>query len=435
MTATTEFEQLVYMSGLHDEEIADRLGCDARTIRRQTKGQSGVDEDLQKGLRAIVAERFNRDQSKPKTFRFIDLFAGIGGMRYGFEDLGGECIFTSERDKYARMSYGANFPDPDAHLINTDIREITSPREQIGEFDLLLAGFPCQPFSLAGVSKKNALGRPHGFDCEDQGNLFFDIARILSDCQPRAFLLENVKNLKSHDKGKTFATIKSILEGESPEFPDINFHLDIETIDAKAWVPQHRERIFIVGFNKKYFDEVPDFNLSDIKSYKPRVMPTLSKILHETQKWGLESRFVDSLGDAHKKYQLSDHLWEYLQGYAKKHAAKGNGFGFGLVTPEMTSRTLSARYHKDGAEILVDQKHLTGENVPPRRLTPQECGRLLGFESRNRRWTFSSRISDTQLYRQFGNAVVVPVVEAIAEQLVPVLTESITKESRKQSAA
>lgn len=333
-------------------------------------------------------------------FRFIDLFAGIGGMRMGFEPLGGRCVFTSEWDRWSRQTYLANHICD--HEVAGDITVI--PAEAIPAHDVLLAGFPCQPFSIAGVSKKNALGREHGFRCEAQGTLFFDVARIIEHHRPRAFLLENVKNLVSHDGGRTFGVIRRTLEEE------LGYQVHAKVLDARNWVPQHRERIFIVGFR-----EPNGFSFDDIVVPDPLAGPRLGSILHpEDGSEAPEPPFTSgNVGRVSDKYVLSDHLWRYLQGYAARHRAAGNGFGFGLVGPGDIARTLSARYHKDGSEILVRR-----ENGNPRRLTPRECARLMGFD-RPGREAFRIPVSDTQAYRQFGNAVVVPVVEVVARHMAP----------------
>lgn len=329
------------------------------------------------------------------TFKFIDLFAGIGGMRLGFEAAGGRCVFTSEWNKYARQTYEANFPGK--HPFAGDITEVKAG--EIPGHDVLVAGFPCQPFSLAGVSKKNALGRAHGFECDTQGTLFFDVARIIKAHRPKAFLLENVKNLKSHDKGKTFEVIRRTLVDE------LGYHVRWEVIDAKAFVPQHRERIFIVGFRAE-----TGFSFDDVERPTAEAAPKLSSILHpqdgtevaeEPYTQGEEAR-------VNPKYTLTAHLWKYLQDYAEKHRQKGNGFGFGLVGPDDVARTLSARYYKDGSEILIRQARNR-----PRRLTPRECARLMGFDAPGSAG-FKIPVSDTQAYKQFGNAVCVPLIKAIA---------------------
>ncbi|MCD4830758.1 MAG: DNA (cytosine-5-)-methyltransferase [Anaerohalosphaeraceae bacterium] len=317
-------------------------------------------------------------QIKPvsKQFTFIDLFAGIGGTRLAFEKAGGKCVFSSEWDKFAQQTYEANFgKKPEG-----DIRKISS--NNIQDHDILVAGFPCQPFSISGVSKKNSLGKPHGFDDPTQGTLFFEIKRIIEDKRPKAFMLENVKNLMSHDKGKTFKVIKNALES-------LGYTIHFKVIDAATYVPQHRERIFIVGFKENLQFEFPE---------RPKKsQPKFEDIL--------ESKVSDD-------FILTDHQWKYHQNYAKKHREKGNGFGFGM--PDMTgvSRTLSARYYKDGSEIFVNR----GKNKNPRRLTPKECANLMGFPK-----GFKIPVSKTQAYKQFGNSVVVPLVSEVAEQVIKTL--------------
>lgn len=315
-------------------------------------------------------------EEKSHSFTFIDLFAGIGGMRLAFEKAGCKCIFSSENNKFSQETYLNNFGD----VPEGDITKINE--KDVPDHDILVAGFPCQPFSIAGVSKKKSLGRDHGFLDQAQGTLFFDIARILKEKRPKAFLLENVKNLQSHHKKRTFKVIKETLE-------ELDYEIFYTVVDGKYYVPQHRERIFIVGFDKAVYGEHIFFKFPE----KTEINRSVKEILE---------RKVDP------KYTLSDKLWQYLQDYAEKHRKKGNGFGFGLVNLNGISRTLSARYYKDGAEILIPQK---GKN--PRRLTPRECARLQGFPE-----DFKIVVSDTQAYKQFGNAVVVPVVEDIAKQLI-----------------
>jgi len=311
--------------------------------------------------------------ANPK-FKFIDLFAGIGGIRLAYQNLGGKCVFTSEWNNFAKKTYEVNFGE-------VPFGDITKISERaIPDHDVLLAGFPCQPFSIAGVSKKNALGKKHGFLDETQGTLFFDIARILKYKKPSAFMLENVKNLISHDKGNTFKVIIATLK-------ELGYHIHYKVLDGKHFVPQHRERIIIVGFRKDVAFEFP-------------VMPEPAINLKTILETKVES-----------KYTLSDKLWGYLQDYANKHKAKGNGFGFGLADLNSISRTLSARYYKDGAEILIPQK---GKN--PRRLTPKECARLQGFPD-----NFKIPVSDNQAYKQFGNSVTVPLIQAVGQQLVKTL--------------
>lgn len=313
---------------------------------------------------------------KDNFYTFIDLFAGIGGTRIGFERAGCRCVFSSEWDSHAQKTYETNFGE----IPFGDIRQIAS--EKIPDHDILVAGFPCQPFSIAGVSKKNSLNMPHGFMDQAQGTLFFEIARIIRDKKPKVFLLENVKNLKNHDKGRTFSVIMHILENE------LHYNVYTAIIDAKKIVPQHRERVFLVGFR-----EPAEFAFPDIEDKKPKLADILEKNIDE-------------------KYILSDKLWNYLQKYAAKHKKLGNGFGYGIAPKDGTARTLSARYYKDGSEILIQ----TQKAKNPRRLTPRECARLMGFDD-----TFKIVVSDTQAYKQFGNSVVVPVVAAIAKEIVRVL--------------
>lgn len=321
-------------------------------------------------------------------------------MRRGFEPLGGKCVFTSEWNKYAQRTYQANY-DCD-HEIAGDITQV--PVDEIPPHDLLLAGFPCQPFSIAGVSKKNALKQPHGFRCEAQGTLFFDVARIIEAHRPHAFLLENVKNLVNHDKGRTFRVIHRALTDE------LGYQVHSKVVDARSWVPQHRERIFIVGFRDPNRFSFDDFVVSD-----PLKGPRLKAVLHpEDGSEPAESPYtLGPKAQVADKYALSNHLWGYLQRYAEKHRAAGNGFGFGLVGPEDSSRTLSARYYKDGSEILVKRGRHN-----PRRLTPRECARLMGFDKPGES-RFVIPVSDTQAYKQFGNAVAVPCVEALARFIAP----------------
>ena len=374
-------------------EIARLLGVDARTIRRWVVKQS-VPAHYAFGLQSLLPLEFPVADDAP--FTFIDLFAGIGGIRMAFEGLGGHCVFTSEWDSYAQKTYADNYPG--GHQINGDITQVAAA--DIPDHDVLLAGFPCQPFSIAGVSKKNALGRAHGFACETQGTLFFDVARIIEEKRPRAFLLENVKNLVSHDKGRTFDVIRRTLTHE------LGYHIHYRVIDGAHFVPQHRERILIVGFREPVnfdFDALP---------LPAKGRRTLREILHKTDDtephlpWDGDRFFNHGGKLVDPKYTLTDKLWAYLQGYAAKHRAKGNGFGFGLVTPDSVARTLSARYYKDGSEILVYQ----GENINPRRLTPRECARLMGFPD-----TFRIPVSDTRAYQLFSKAAVVPMIEAAAK--------------------
>jgi DNA (cytosine-5)-methyltransferase 1 len=376
------------------DELADALHVSARTLRRWMVGESSPPYDLSEK----IERQLSHDQRPAQPdFTFIDLFAGIGGIRRGFERLNGRCVFTSEWDAHAVRTYQANYRDSEKPW-----GDITTKAPQtVPDHDLLLAGFPCQPFSLAGVSKKNSLGRAHGFLDKTQGTLFFNIVEILRAKEPKAFLLENVKNLRSHDGGRTFEVITGALE-------ELGYHVTTRVVDASAWVPQKRERVYLVGFRTAV-----DINLDALD--KPAVAPTLGDILHRHDE-ELEAPYtITHRGRTvvDPKYTLSDHLWQYLQDYAAKHRAKGNGFGCSVFGPNDVARTLSARYHKDGSEILIEQK---GKN--PRRLTPRECARLMGFDvSRAERMVIP--VSDTQAYRQFGNSVPVPVVSAIAKLIVP----------------
>ena len=331
------------------------------------------------------------------AFTFIDLFAGIGGIRIAFDKIGGHCVFTSEINDWSKKTYLANFGAGEQFV--GDI--VPFPAEDIPDHDVLLAGFPCQPFSIAGVTKKNALGQPHGFECATQGTLFFDVARILKAKRPKAFLLENVKNIVSHNKGHTFEIIINTLTKE------LGYKVFWKVIDGRHWVPQHRERVIIVGFNE-------DNDFSFDKLIVPDANPILSSILHpENGSEKEELPFTQGKkAKVHSKYFITDKLWKYLQAYAQKHRAKGNGFGYGLVTSNDVARTLSARYYKDGSEILIYR----GKNKTPRRLTPRECARLMGFPD-----DFKIVVSDTQAYRQFGNSVVVPAICSVANIMEPYL--------------
>lgn len=345
-------------------------------------------------------------------FRFIDLFAGIGGLRRGFESVGGTCVLTCEWDRFARKTYAANFADGPDHPFPSDIRDLAA--EDVPDHDVLLAGFPCQPFSIAGVSKKNALGRKHGFECDTQGTMFHEVARILRRRRPPVILLENVKNLLSHDRGRTFAVIAAALD-------DIGYDISARVIDAKGFVPQHRERIFIAGVLRG--TGAAPIDLKTIKIPDADKGPTLRTILHpEDGSDPADPQYLDAEGRVLPRYALTEHLWGYLQGYAAKHRAKGNGFGFGLVGPGDTARTLSARYYKDGSEILVSR----GPKHTPRRLTPRECARLMGFDA-PRGAEFTIPVSDTQAYKQFGNSVVVPVVKAVAQHMAPTILAAVAR--------
>ena len=330
----------------------------------------------------VTGVRKKQGKGKERQFTFIDLFAGIGGMRIAFERAGGCCAYSNEWNKYSQQTYFANFGEQPAG----DITQVSA--SSIPDHDILVAGFPCQPFSIAGVSKKNSLGRATGFEDKTQGTLFFDVCRILKEKRPKAFMLENVKNLCSHDKGRTFKVILESLE-------ELDYSVFYSVLDGKDYVPQHRERILIVGFDRKQYGKKIQFDF-DLSPKFPK--PVMRDILDEN---------VD------EKYTLSDKLWTYLQNYAAKHKAAGNGFGYGIAPLDGVSRTISARYYKDGSEILIEQ-----ENKNPRRLTPRECARLQGFPD-----DFKIPVSDTQAYKQFGNSVVVPLMENVAKLIVKKIEE------------
>ena len=392
-------------------ELAGALGITTRTLRRWEVGETEPPPYAADAIRQRLLPLAEPGEPEDCDFRFIDLFAGIGGIRMAFEAHGGRCVFTSEWNSWAQKTYLANFPES-AHTLAGDITAVDE--HDIPDHDVLLAGFPCQPFSIAGVSKKNALGRAHGFADETQGTLFFDVARIIAARRPAAFLLENVKNLASHDKGNTFRVIRKVLEEE------LGYHITCKVVDGAHFVPQHRERILIVGFREK-----TDFSFDDLKFPAHRL--TMKDILHP-QDGSEEPESHYTVGPKAKvdaRYTLTPKLWAYLQAYAAKHRAAGNGFGFGLVGPDSVSRTLSARYYKDGSEILVSQ----GPRRRPRRLTPRECARLMGLPD-----DFVIPVSDTQAYKQFGNSVVMPVMREVARVMKPRIMELIVPELAKQKS-
>ena len=341
------------------------------------KNNSSIQDSISSALIQFLSRQSQESSPDNAAFTFIDLFAGIGGMRIAFERAGGHCVYSNEWNKYSQQTYFANFGEqPDGDITKIDPASIP-------DHDILVAGFPCQPFSIAGVSKKQSLGRATGFEDKTQGTLFFNICRILKEKRPKAFLLENVKNLCSHDKGRTFKVITESLD-------ELDYDIFYQVIDGQNYVPQHRERILIVGFDRRRYGTDVEFTF-DLTPVKPK--PVMSDILEE---------------HVSDRYTLSDKLWNYLQNYAAKHKAAGNGFGFGIADVTGVSRTLSARYYKDGSEILISQK---GKN--PRRLTPRECARLQGFPE-----DFKIPVSDTQAYKQFGNSVVVPLMSDVASLIV-----------------
>lgn len=383
------------------KELAGFLDYTPRQISRWESGQSPIPAAIIPALREIICKK--QDSIKVSNFTFIDLFAGIGGIRLGFESAGGKCVFTSEWDAYAQKTYTENFGEE--YPIAGDITKVEA--SSIPDHDVLLAGFPCQPFSIAGVSKKNALGKPHGFECTTQGTLFFDVARIITEKRPKAFLLENVRNLLSHDKGNTFAVIKDTLERQ------LGYHITYKVINGEHFVPQHRQRVLIVGFLHKVDFDWESIPLPELNAESPK----LRSILHTedgTEPDLDEGRFITSNGKVNAKYILTDRLWTYLQAYAAKHKALGNGFGCSLVGPDDISRTLSARYYKDGSEILINR----GKGKNPRRLTPRECARLMGYHE-----NYKIVVSDTRAYKQFGNSVIVPLMKHVANLMKPCIMQ------------
>jgi DNA (cytosine-5)-methyltransferase 1 len=443
-----------------------------------------IDEKTKIKIRSALLPTRPEHYDNP-DFKFIDLFAGIGGIRKGFDEIGGKCVFTNEWDAYARRTYLANHYVSDSELpyfLNSpeqdkgkntgfmDLQQITLSQNEfatekevedsinyhIEDHDVLLAGFPCQPFSLAGISKKNSLGRAHGFECETQGTLFFDVERVLKVKQPKFFVLENVKNLKGHDQGNTFAVIIRTLDKLGYFVTDItDENTDIDDaiksvrkrkpeptiIDGQLFTPQHRERIVLVGVRK-------DINAQGL---------TLKNITQHVPENGLNlTDIIDKVVDP--KYTLTENLWGYLFKYALKHQAKGNGFGFGLVDPNdptVVTRTLSARYHKDGSEILLNYQGIPLEYLAeakldpiekfdasyrtPRRLTPQECARLMGFEIPvshriSADSDFIIPVSDTRAYRQFGNSVVVPVFKSVAKLMEQHIKSAVVSKKQENAA-
>jgi DNA (cytosine-5)-methyltransferase 1 len=394
--------------------IRDLDNHDLNWIKKSTPKGVSQNEYIKSILKKAQEEEFKYtlfdNPLSPKAlfgklpFKFIDLFAGIGGFRCALTALGGKCVFTSEWDKYASLTYNSWYGDE--NVFSADIRNIEA-KKMIPNHDILCAGFPCQPFSLAGVSKNNSLGRAHGFDDAHQGNLFFNIMNIVDAKKPPILFLENVKNLRSHDKGNTWRVINN-------ELVNRNYAVFSQTIDARYWVPQHRERIFIVCFDKDIFGRDNDINFKFPEPNKSTKI-TLSSILSDNPP---------------QKYMLSDKLWKYLQDYAKKHREKGNGFGFGLNNGEDVARTMSARYHKDGSEILINQKGWKN----PRRLTPKEAMLLMGYTKNysslfGHKDGFPQVVSDTQAYKQFGNSVVPMVVEDIAKNIMSTISETLSNKN------
>ena len=380
--------QVLFLSQMEESKMAKQVHIRVDDdIYKELSDYSVVSgQSMQDCLSVAIRQMLVKAKEEPSQdcngYTFIDLFAGIGGMRLAFESAGGCCVYSNEWNKYSQQTYYANFGvQPDG-----DITKVQA--ESIPDHDILVAGFPCQPFSIAGVSKKNSLGRATGFEDKTQGTLFFDVCRILKAKRPKAFMLENVKNLCSHDKGRTFQIIQESLR-------ELNYKVFFQIIDGKGYVPQHRERIVIVGFDKERYGENVSFSF-DLHPLKKQ--PVVRDILEK---------------EVSEKYTLSDKLWIYLQNYAAKHREAGNGFGYGIAPLDGVTRTISARYYKDGSEILIEQR---GKN--PRRLTPRECARLQGFPD-----SFKIPVSDTQAYRQFGNSVVVPLMSDVAKLIVAKLEQ------------
>jgi len=412
----SDFAVLIERTGLSHQEVADLCGVSLTTIYRWAAGKSKPQPLATRKLAEIASFGHGEPEGQQRLvlpeFRYIDLFAGIGGFRRAFDAIGGECVFTSEWDKSCRTTYQANFAC--RHEVAGDIREYTECQEalkRIPSHDVLVAGFPCQPFSIAGVSKKNALGREHGFRDLTQGTLFFDLARIIEHHRPAAFLLENVRNLVSHDKGNTFRVIRHTLEHE------LGYRIGFRLIDSRSWVPQGRKRILIAGFREDIGFDFESMTIPD-----PKEGPTLGNILHGVRHAEPDELPYTTGGKVADKYTLSPGLWQYLRDYKKKHNAAGNGFGFGLVGPDDIARTLSARYYKDGSEILV-RRGAAGQ-ARPRRLTPRECARLMGFD-RPGESSFVIPVSDTQAYKQFGNSVVVPMAVTVAQHMKPYILDIV----------
>jgi DNA (cytosine-5)-methyltransferase 1 len=451
-------DRIKYLAKLRKEFNASG----GRYPAKLTSKQNDLLDNFAQGLGFTESRALYELLPKPidgNKFRFVDLFAGIGGIRKPFSNIGGHCVLTCEWDEYAQKTYKANWKSSSEHRFVSDIKTITQPRgknlkpltgkaqanhieKAMPEHDVLLAGFPCQPFSIAGVSKKNALKRMHGFDCPDQGQLFFDICRILTVKQPSVAVLENVKNLKSHNKGTTFAVIKEVLSN-LPDHQETLFRKTIfkckhaywianlnddkpdpKIIDGTHYVPQHRERIVLLCIRSDIAESLSLADKINLKNIaKPEYRPTLKDVLDPNKE-------VDG------KYTLTPKLWEYLYNYSAKHKAKGNGFGYGMVKRNTTdiTRTLSARYYKDGSEVLINQddmKKNKQKNGRPRRMTPQECARLMGFTTKEAR--FNIPVSDTRGYKQFGNSVVVPAFQAVADLVEPHLDE-ILNSNKKASA-
>lgn len=366
--------------GLTIKEISDAIGFGRegdKLVRAWEKGHASPSDEQYKKILMFATKAPYKKKNKNADFKFIDLFAGIGGIRIPFQELGGECVFTSEWDSFAQKTYRINFGGE----IHGDITKVDE--KDIPDFDVLLGGFPCQPFSQAGLHK--------GFS-DTRGTLFFDIERIIKEKRPKAFLLENVKQLKGHDKGRTYKVIEEHLKV-------LKYSVNSAVLRAGDFgVPQNRERIYIVGFDKEYFNLDDSFDF--IFPVPPKTPTKLGDILEE---------HVD------EKYTISERLYNGHKRRKDEHKQKGNGFGYSLFNADSEyTNTLSARYYKDGSEILIDQ----GDEALPRKLTPRECARLQGFPEK-----FIIPVSDTRAYKQFGNSVAVPVIREIAKRMLATMKE------------
>ncbi|QUM82941.1 DNA (cytosine-5-)-methyltransferase [Moritella sp. 5] len=422
--------------GLGQRELANLIGLGKdgeRTIRGWEAGEHtpsplkwGKIVDLEKKMQDSYDNApLKQAEINDSDFRFIDLFAGIGGIRYPFQQLGGHCVFTSEWDKFAQKTYLANYGD----MPNGDITQIAA--KDIPDHEILLGGFPCQAFSQAGLGQ--------GFS-DTRGTMFFEVQRILTEKKPKAFLLENVKQLRGHDKGRTLKMILDILQGKhEQEIPDdipmseearhalaekLNYWVDVRVLRAGDFgAPQNRERIFIIGFDKDQYPNV-DFDKAFCWPEPPKTITRVGNIL-QTE---IELK-ADQEEHGKDRFTISDRLWEGHKKRKAGHKTKGNGFGYSLVNADSEyTNTISARYYKDGSEILIDQSHL---NKNPRKLTPRECARLQGFPENFK----VDASSQNQVYQQFGNSVCMNVIHAVAKQMVDTLksSEPFTNKQRKAS--
>jgi DNA (cytosine-5)-methyltransferase 1 len=411
--------------GLSDQELATLLGLSDQqngSIEKWASNGNGIPNQLRRRLENLPEKipYLTKCRADSPRFRFIDLFAGVGGIRLPFQARGGECVFTAEWDKHAQITYAANF----GHFPpkNGDITAFSS--DEIPTHDILLAGFPCQTFSQAG--------RKAGF-LDTRGTMFFEIQRILAHHRPSAFLLENVKQLRGHDKGRTLKTIMAILRGEEAtrvpvEVPmsaearegleaTLNYNADFRVFKAREFgVPQTRERIYIVGFNRDKISAAEGKNL---------VSEMFDRIYAAREEGYSHRRFGDVLEKDLKKtmpFSISLRLWNGHMKRKQRHLENGNGFGYSLFDHNSEyCNTISARYYKDGSEILVHQPDLP----TPRKLTPREAARIQGFPEE----FHINSVSHTQAYRQFGNSVAVPVIDAIAREMLPILGVPTTEHS------